>query len=442
MRRSDRTPGGTHTPTLAPTRTPTHAPTRTLTLALTLTLTLARTAYAETVGFDEAVKEAVKKNPTAEKANEQVTRSYALMRQARASSLPTLTATGTVTRLDGDRTLAGTPPRVIAGANQLFAPITANVPLIAVGQWVKWSHADDQIDVAKASAKDVERTVAVSAARAYLTVVAQRRVVETSTRARDTAKAHGDFAKARLGAGIGNRIDEVRAAQEFATAELQLQNATLALVRAQEALGVILGREGPVDVGPEPVLVAEGDASNLTGRADIVVAGERLRAARSVQRDGWTDYMPFLNGSFQAWYQEPPGLTFPQTGWQAQLVLTLPLYDGGFRYGAQRERASLTAQARTDYDAALRQARSEVRVAAEAVRATDDALKAARDGGALAKETLDLANTAYRAGATTNLEVIDAERRARDAETQVAIAEDAARQARLDLLAASGRFPN
>jgi outer membrane protein TolC len=76
------------------------------------------------------------------------------------------------------------------------------------------------------------------------------------------------------------------------------------------------------------------------------------------------------------------------------------------------------------------------------VRATDDALKAARDGGALAKETLDLANTAYRAGATTNLEVIDAERRARDAETQVAIAEDAARQARLDLLAASGRFPN
>ena len=38
-------------------------------------------------------------------------------------------------------------------------------------------------------------------------------------------------------------------------------------------------------------------------------------------------------------------------------------------------------------------------------------------------------------------EVIDAERQARDAETQAAIAEDTARQARLDLLAASGRFP-
>ena len=41
----------------------------------------------------------------------------------------------------------------------------------------------------------------------------------------------------------------------------------------------------------------------------------------------------------------------------------------------------------------------------------------------------------------TFLEVIDSERAARDAETQAAVAEDAARQARLDLLAASGRFP-
>jgi outer membrane protein TolC len=59
----------------------------------------------------------------------------------------------------------------------------------------------------------------------------------------------------------------------------------------------------------------------------------------------------------------------------------------------------------------------------------------------LTREALDLSTLAYRAGATTNLEVIDAERRARDADTQVAVAEDAARQARLDLLAAGGRFP-
>jgi outer membrane protein TolC len=50
-------------------------------------------------------------------------------------------------------------------------------------------------------------------------------------------------------------------------------------------------------------------------------------------------------------------------------------------------------------------------------------------------------NLAYHAGATTNIEVIDAERRARDADSAVIIAEDNVRQARLDLLVAAGQFP-
>jgi outer membrane protein TolC len=59
----------------------------------------------------------------------------------------------------------------------------------------------------------------------------------------------------------------------------------------------------------------------------------------------------------------------------------------------------------------------------------------------LAHQALDLANLAYHAGATTNIEVIDAERRARDADSAVVIAEDNVRQARLDLLVAAGQFP-
>ena len=52
-----------------------------------------------------------------------------------------------------------------------------------------------------------------------------------------------------------------------------------------------------------------------------------------------------------------------------------------------------------------------------------------------------ITDVAFRAGATTNLEVIDAQRRARDTETIAAVAEDRVRQARLDLLVALGLFP-
>jgi outer membrane protein TolC len=417
-------------------------------VALLMMMLVSSSAFAEEIpkiGFDEAVKEAVKNNPQTQKSVEQIRRAEALLRQARASSFPTVNGVGNYIHLDNDRVLTsatGATTRVLP-ANSVNMQLQVGVPIIAAQQWVKWLHAGDQIDVAKMTAADMARTIAVSTAHAYLTVVAERRVVDSASHARGTAKAHLDFAQGRLTAGIGNKIDEVRAAQQMAQAEFNLQNANIALARSQEALGVLVGRDGPLDISQEPALPdVDGSAlGSVEKRTDIAASMERWHAASHVRRDGWTDFMPTLTGSFAPFYQEPPSLTVPQTGWQAQLLLTIPLYDGGLRYGLQRERASLDEQARLDYEGTLRQARSEVRTATASVRFANDALKAARDNSALANQALDLATTAYRAGATTNLEVIDAQRVARDAETQVAEAEDVARQARLDLLAAAGRFP-
>jgi outer membrane protein TolC len=151
-------------------------------------------------------------------------------------------------------------------------------------------------------------------------------------------------------------------------------------------------------------------------------------------------YAPSLAAVAQAFTQTETTLARGR-GWQAQLVLSLPLYDGGFRYGVRRERKAIEDEARVQWEGALRQAGVEVRAAFEVLRHTDQSLDSARAAARAADSAAKLADQAYRAGATTNLELIDAERRARDAATQAAFAEDAARQARLDLLLASGRFP-
>jgi outer membrane protein TolC len=416
----------------------------------------------ERLSFVETVKRALAQNPTARVADEEIRRAHALMEQARAASLPTLTGTGTYTRLDSDRIFspasnanananasadAGAPsPAVVAHADSVNANLMLTVPLVNPKAWAQWSHAKDNIDVARASAADVRRQLALGAARAYLSVIVQKHIVDSSTRARDAAKAHFDFAHSRLVGGVGNKIDEVRAAQELATDETQLQNAQTALMRAREALGVLVGVQGPVDSGEDPEAgpmptpaTALGEAESK--RADVIAERKHVEAAERVERDNWTDLSPYLTGTFSPFYQHPQSLTTPTTGWQATLVLTLPLYDGGLRYGQWHEREALTSQARANLEAGLRQAKSDVRTAFEAMRHADEALRTARDAARLAKEALDLANIAYRAGATTNLEVIDAERRERDAETQANIAEDTARNARLDLLSASGRFP-
>lgn len=428
---------------------------RGLTLALVFAASLARANEepklkpepherwdGERESFAGAVDRAMQRNPQVAIVMADIARARGLLEQVMAQSLPTATANGTYTRLDADRVLNG---NVILGENQIGANLALGFPLIQARAWAAWAHASDNVKLARASGDEVRRQLASAAGRAYLTVLTQRKILAVSGTARDAARAHHDFAVARFKGGVGTRLDEVRAAQELATAEQQVAVARTQLGRAREALGVLLAAEGPIDAAEDPDLASHDTLTQAVqeanARADVRAATERRQAAHRVTRDSFADYLPLLSGVFQPFFQDPPSLTIPRTGWQAQLVLSIPIYDGGYRYGLRRERSALEQRAIAELEATLRQAKSEVRYAFGAVRDADEAMHAAQAAARLALEALKLANTAYREGASTNLELIDAERRARDAALLGALAEDSARQARLDLLVASGRFP-
>ncbi len=403
---------------------------------------VAVTASPEAIRFPQAVDRALRSNPALRIAADDVARAYAVVEQQRSASLPTLYAAGVYTQLDAPRVESGV---LLAGQRQLSLDATLTVPLQA-NRWAQWWRADKAATAQKATSDDVRRQVALLAARSWLNVLAQKRVLEASTLARDTAKAHLDFATQRRQGGVGNRLDEIRAAQELAVSQSQLESAAAGVVRAQEALGVAVGGDLALDaVTEEPDLAKPNtldDAMNgVPDRTDVKAAEVRKETAIDSTHADWADYLPLLTLVGQPFYQSPPTPTVPQTGWQAQAILTLPIYDGGLRYGQAKERRAIARQADADMEATLRQAKSEVRAAFDSLSHTDDALKAARDSATEAKEALELATIGYTTGVGTNLDVIDAERRYRDAETSAAVAEDASRQARLDLLAAAGRFP-
>jgi outer membrane protein TolC len=396
----------------------------------------------EKLTFDAAVKRALDRNPTSLQAAATIEIYEARREQVRAASLPILNGVASYTRLDANREAGGL---VLVPESSINLSAQAVVPVVNVRGWVQWQQADDQIDVAKLSATDVRRTVGAMTARAYLSVITQKRLVEIASIARDNAKAHFDFTHAQLVGGIGNELDEARAAQELATEEVILQNQTTALVRSREALGVLVAGNGSVDVsewsfGGMPSLNEALDDSQKL-RPDVRAQGAAARAADRTVEQAYADYLPYLNVIGSAFYQNPGVATVPSTGWQVSAVLTLPIYDGGLRYGQEHERSAVAEQAHLAVEGTVRQAKSDVRSAFEEMRNADVALTQAHTSARFATKALTLANTAYRGGATTNLEVIDAERQARDADAQAAIAEDAAREARLDLLAAAGRFP-
>lgn len=394
--------------------------------------------------LQQAVARALSRNANVLVSQTDVMRAEALVKEAKSTYYPTLSANGTLTRLDADRVSNG---NVISAQNQISANLLLTVPIIAPRSWAQARRAEDNADLARSGSDEVRRQVAMSVGRAYLTVMTQRRIIEVNERARDTAKAHLEFAQARRAGGVGTQLDEIRAAQELATAETQVQAAHAGLARAREALGVLVGDETAADAADDfdlgEVAAESGDVEDeiRSHRADIKLLEARVRAAERAVKDNWTDYSPTLTAVAQPFYQNPPTLMLPTWGWQAQLVLSVPLYDGGMRYGLADERKANVESARETLNGTLRQARADVRATQETVRRADLSLTAARDAARLASEALELASVAYRAGATTNIEVVDAERRARDAATTASIAEDTARQARLDHLISLGKFP-
>jgi outer membrane protein len=320
---------------------------------------------------------------------------------------------------------------------------------VAASRWYQWSHAGDQAEVARASERDVRRAVALTAARAYLTIVAQKRAVEVSQRAVRTAATHYDYAHTRRLGGIGNLLDELRADQQLATAQAQLENALAGLARAQEALGVATGGDAPLDAlgepdlsGGAPATLAEGQQLAEEGRTDVLLARRRADAAHRLVEDSWADWLPTLSLGAQAYLQDPATTSTPRHGWQAQLLLSFPLYEGGLRAGQRREREALDEEARLALEGSRLQARADVRVALSNLQRAQGAYEQSRRAAERATSALSLVVQAFQAGATTSLDVTDAERTARDADTAAVVAEDAVRQSRLDLLAAVGRFPS
>ena len=397
---------------------------------------------AGAITLGDAVARALEQNPTYDTARAESRRVDAVVREVEASWLPTLFGNGVYTHLDHPRAEAGT---VILPQNGLNANLMLTVPLVMPRQWANTSEARNNARTQRASAEETRREVALATGRAYLAVYAQKLVIEVDERARDTARKHYDYAHRRYHGGVGTSLDEVRAAQEVAADEALVQQAYAQLSSAEEALGVVVGVDGPLDTTDEPELAPTPTLSRsleeAARRADVVASDLRRRAAERVTRHDYTDYLPYLVGNAEPFYQDPATPTLPRTGYQMQLILTIPLYDGGLRYGQAREREALRVEARVAFDAELRQARSDVRTAFDTLRRTDDALAAARDAARLATQALDLANLAYTAGATSDLEVIDAERAARDAATQAEISADTARQARLNLLSVTNHFP-
>ena len=395
----------------------------------------------ERVTFDEAVRRAVERNPTIGQAEQAIRRTQALLDQARSVFRPTVSGNVGTTVLDAARGFDGniTQPRT-----QTSFGGTAAYPLLAASRWAAARQAADQVGIARISAEEARRQVALLAAESYLAVIATEHQREIAVRNRETGRALEEYARARLEAGQGSRLNHVRSSQELATGEGLVQQAELSVRQAQEALGIAIFADGPVDASGDPEIqpadAPRGDAGWMAQRPDVRLLTAQVAAADRVVSDTWKSWLPTAIAGFSPQYVTPKGFFEPANTWRAFVQLQIPIYDGTLG-AARRLRIADRESAQLRLDAVKAQARSEVRFAEEAIERNRQIVAASRAAADSARDALGITEIAYKAGATTNVEVVQAQQTARNAEVQAALAEDRLRQARLDLLLALGRFP-
>ena len=406
-----------------------------------LCASLASSAWAAVpLTLHEAVERAQASHPTVLQSQADVARAQAQLDQAKATSLPSAAFLAQYTQLDGDRLSAG---KVVLPASQGYAALAITVPVLVPQRWATWRHAEDAATVAEAAAQDARWQVGVATARLWLSLLAAERQIDVLERAKATAQTHLGFAQDRKKGGLGNQLDTVRAAQEVAQADALVKANQVVLAKMREQLAFLTGSAetvepaGPPDLPQPPTPTVD----ETPDRPDVRALEGRLRAARRIVDDSSADWLPAVFATVTPFAQVPALPTVPNLGLQAQLVLNVPVFEWGGRTGLKHEREAQVAQLDAQRAGLVRQIAADARAAVAAWQAAEAALGATKDVLRWAQEGLTLAQTAWKAGATTNLDVVDAERRARDAATAVVVAEDALRQAWLEALVARGVLP-
>ena len=181
---------------------------------------------------------------------------------------------------------------------------------------------------------------------------------------------------------------------------------------------MLLVADGPVDAADEPAFAAAGrgecrGAARVCSlqRADLRLfsaeSGRRARAERQLEGPA-----PVPRRHLPAAATLSLAVLLDANSWRLLFQLSVPLFDSGCAQGLRSSGRPRWTSRGHACAARPPQARSEVRTRAGAVDSAERALVSARAAADQAQQVVDIVNISFRAGGATNIEVIDAERRA------------------------------
>lgn len=368
----------------------------------------------------------------------EVERSRGIERQTLAGTLPQLDAQGVLTfnllRQDvasvdfttGERTTTTVPSSPTANLS-----VSLRQPLIAPRVWYAIGTAEKQTELARTATKDNKRVLVAAVADAIVTVVTAERAAEVN---RVGVKASLDrlkLQKKRRELGAGSDLDIIRFRQDVVAARGTVIQGDESLRQARERLGLALG--SPLQYGVPPDISINDIESTLSricqkgdleNRADILALRQQKAISERAVTDADLRYAPTADLFSTFTYSSEQIIGDSHASWNIQGVLTVPIWDGGEKYGARRSAKAVVQQSEERIEGAMRSAKTELRQADRGVVVANENLAIATSNRDLAKETDRLVQQSFQdGGEVTSFDLVDAARRLREAELSLTVRE-------------------
>jgi outer membrane protein TolC len=398
--------------------------------------------------WDEAVTYLRGRSTDLKIAFDQVLQAEAQTRVALAQYLPTITGTAVYShQLITNTVTSGvaitgsgvTTSTSVPIPNTLSAQLQLQQPLVNVPAFEQISINELGEDAARLSVDDKKRTLALSLANQIVAVVTAERSAEINRVGLRVALEQLEITRRKQALGAANGLDVVRAEQNAANARATLVTGDESLHEAREALGLALGVPEETGVASNVNVngLAEGALSSchvvpsVDDRPDVAAARENLEVSKRNLKNTWFTFLPTLSAQSQLTGTSPSAVGYPNPTWNIQAILSVPLWDGGTRYGNLRNARAAEDVAAQSLESLRRQAIIQVEQAQRQLSVAEVSDKVALEQRDLAAKNDTMTQQGYMVGQGTSLELVTASEAHRQAELNLALADFNVVKARL-----------
>ncbi len=394
-------------------------------------------------------------------AYDEILRAEGQVRTALAATLLTVTGTATyqhqiaASNTSLPSSFLTTYPELVGFGStpndQITLGAQATQPILSFEAWHAYDTAKINVKAARLSWEDMKRTIALSVANDLIAVITAERVAELNRVGTRSALERLDLSRRKNNLGAASVLDVVRAQQDVETARATLVTGDESLREAREALGLALGIPSEVgvtrDLNLNGLVTAALDtckaADSVEDRADVAAARVRVEVAKRRVDDVYYLFLPTLNAQSTVNYNAPIPASqgSPTSYWNIGAVLSVPLWDGGVRYGSLRQNRALEDEARQTLESTRRQALVQVAQARRSVAVAEASAAVAKNARILAAENDRLTRTGYIEGQGTSLELVTAAAALREADITLTLREFDLVKARVTAILALANCP-